>query len=308
MISKLATLTLLIVFFFPKEIKAQEIKIFKVEDFDLKGKVKSCLVSTSYGKEEYEFNEDGQLIKSVTRYNDADYDITYYKYENDVLLEKRFEHYSNDVFDKSTSIANIYVYDSLVNKTITEKIVSYDNEFIDQYEYYFANDTLNKIVRSNNNGIDETLISYSKFDDEKTKTYTLNGFVQKSIRSSIKKVNDSTNSNVVLTKNFIEGEPNTAVEVVYTSFGNITSETKFVYDSNAKQFVKDAVNVMRYDEDYMLQEMQKFQGETLFEESTYVYQFDKNRNWVKQIITPANTYKTRKITYFEEPEAAVIEE
>ena len=30
--------------------QAQEIKIFKVNDFDLKGNVKSCMVSTKYGK------------------------------------------------------------------------------------------------------------------------------------------------------------------------------------------------------------------------------------------------------------------
>ena len=32
----------------------------------------------------------------------------------------------------------------------------------------------------------------------------------------------------------------------------------------------------------------------------YIYQYDdtESKNWVKQIITPDNTYITRKITYF----------
>ena len=73
------------------KIQSQEIQIFTVEDFDLTGNVKKCLVSTDYGKEEYDFNKNGLLTKSVTRYNDQDYDVVYYKYGKGELLEKRSE-------------------------------------------------------------------------------------------------------------------------------------------------------------------------------------------------------------------------
>ncbi|MBT8313063.1 MAG: hypothetical protein KJP26_01270, partial [Maribacter sp.] len=78
-------------------VQSQEIRIFTTADFDLKGPVKTCLVSTKYGKETYDFDKEGKLTKSVTRYNDTDYDVTYYKYEGNELIEKRFENYRNDI-------------------------------------------------------------------------------------------------------------------------------------------------------------------------------------------------------------------
>src|SRR5690606_517432 len=79
-------------------LSAQEIKIFSIGDFDLKGAVKSCLVITDYGKEEYDFNEDGLLTKAVTRYSDSDYDITLYKLNGKELSEKRVENYRDGSF------------------------------------------------------------------------------------------------------------------------------------------------------------------------------------------------------------------
>lgn len=56
--------------------RAQDIESFGRGDFDLRHNVERCLVSTPYGKEEYGFNEAGQLIKSITRYNETDYDAS----------------------------------------------------------------------------------------------------------------------------------------------------------------------------------------------------------------------------------------
>ena len=54
-------------------------------------------------------NKNGLLTKSVTRYNDTDYDVTYYKYaEGERSIEKRSETYRDNKFDPSTSIANFY--------------------------------------------------------------------------------------------------------------------------------------------------------------------------------------------------------
>src|SRR5690606_3807955 len=85
-------------------LRSQEVQIFKVEDFDLKGKVKSCLVITDYGRELFEFNKEGLLTKTITQYNDSDQDITHYKYEGGELVEKRMESYKNNVLDESTSM------------------------------------------------------------------------------------------------------------------------------------------------------------------------------------------------------------
>ena len=307
MVKNYVVLSLLTLLFFPKEITSQDIKIFKVEDFELTGNVKSCLLSTNYGKEEYDFNEIGLLTKSVTRYNDEDYDISYYKYSNGQLLEKRFENYRENTFDSATSIANFYTIDTTSNLKITEKIVSYNKDFLDQYEYYFKADTLVKLVRSNNDGIDETLISYTKIKGETTKTYTLNGVVERSERISVKKEKDSVVEKNILSKNFINGKPNSAVEMLFDGRNNLTLKTLFFFNEKTKQLAPKEVLKYAYDEKGMLLSTVSTQG-NIIEDKEYLYQFDKNNNWIKEIITPDNTYKTRKITYYDVAELEAKQE
>lgn len=294
-------------FLFSLETRCQEIRIFKVEDFDLKGKVKTCLVSTKYGKEEYEFNEEGLLSKAVTRYNDTDYDITYYKYSGETLLEKRFENYRDNTFDPAASIANIYSVDSTGGRKITEKIVSYEKEFLDRYEYYITNDTIRKIVRTNNEGVDETLIAYKTLKGETTKVYELNGVLKESIRTSMKKENDSVVSKTVLTKKYMEGEPTSAVEEVFDGRNNLVSETVFRNDAKSKKLAREQSTTYNHDETGILIGSESTVGQ-LTEKKEYVYQFDPFGNWIKEIITPENTYKTRRITYYELPQEAVKKE
>lgn len=297
MVNNYLVLLLIAFLCLPRVSYAQEIEIFKVEDFDLKGAVRSCLVSTKYGKEEYEFNEDGLLTKSVTRYNDNDYDSTHYSYVGGMLIEKRFENYRDKIFVPASSIANIYTIDSTENLKITEKIISYEKEFLDQYEYFYTNDTLNRIVRMNNEGIDETLISYELLKGELTKTYKLNGVPKKSIRTSVKKDNDSIISKTVLIKQFLEGQPNSATEEVFDGRNALTSKTSFIYDTKVKQFAKERMEKYSYDASGMLMNIQsEIAGVT--EKKEFVYQLDPRGNWVKEIITPDNTYKTRRITYY----------
>ncbi len=308
MVKNYISLVLIGLFLLPLGLTSQEIRIFKVEDFDLKGKVRSCLVSTKYGKEEYDFNEDGLLAKSVTRYNDNDYAITYYKYLENLLLEKRFENYRNNTFDPSSSIANIYAIDSSANFKITEKIISYEKDFLDQYEYFFTNDTIRRIVRMNNDGIDETSISYTMLKGEWTKTYELNGVLKESIRTSIKNNTDSSVLyKTVLTKKYLEGDPSSATEEVFDGRSRLMVRINFLYNSDTKQFTKEEVVKYIYDESGVLLSSHSVRGE-LEEKKEYVYQFDPNANWIKEIITPDNTYKTRKITYYETPEEAVKQE
>ncbi len=74
-----------------------------------------------------------------------------------------------------------------------------------------------------------------------------------------------------------------------------------------KQFTNEEVVKYLYDESGVLLSSFSVRGE-LEEKKGYVYQFDPNANWIKEIITPDNTYKTRKITYYETAEAAVKQE
>ncbi len=279
---------------------SQEINIFKYTDFDLKGPVKSCLVITDYGKEEFEFNEAGLLTKAITRYNDDDYDITIYKYAKEELKEKRFENYRDGVFDRNTSIANIYTIDTTANKKITEKIVSYNKEFLDQYEYYYdKDDQLVKITRTSTDGIDETLVEYSSAKGEKTASYFLNSVLLKTVRIKETKSNTNTTRKIKLVTDFLDGEPNTAKEEIFNAKNKLISETKMVFDKKANKLLPKETKTYSYNEAGMLLELRTKIGQGVSLKK-YVYQFDntKSGNWVKQIITPDNTYITRKIKYF----------
>ena len=279
----------------------QETPLFKVSDFDLVGKIKSCLVSTDYGKEEYRFNQEGMLIESVTRFNDADYNVTLYELQNGELLEKRVEQYSNKVLDRATSIASFYTIDTTGNRKVTEKIVTYNKELLEQNEYFFtADEKLSKIIHTNNDGIDETSVIYYQEDDTSTAEYFLNNELQKSIQTTVAMQSDTIPITTITTKKFFEGKPNTAIEKIFNSDGKITTETHLTYNETLEKFVVSSTVVSIFEPLGVV-------GKTITDKEgssdikEYLYQFDPHGNWVKQIVKPDNRYKTRKITYYEMP-------
>lgn len=294
---------------FPTMTFTQEPQIFTLKDFDLRGTVKSCLVITDYGKEEFEFNREGLLTKNVTRYNDIDYDITYYKYSGGQLLERRDEIYREGEFDKQTSIAHFYEVDTSATKKVSEKIISYNGDALDVYEYSYDEDgNLIKIIRSSNEGLDETNIEYSSYKGETTITYLLNGVVLKSIRTSFKKNRKGVKNKIVLTKEFIEGVPNSAQEKIYDTEDKLISLKEFNYDEIKKSFVSHKSIKYSYDETGLLsKEVEKV--EKSVNTKDYIYQFDgtEDSNWVKKIITPKNLFTTRGITYYEDEKIEVEE-
>lgn len=293
---------LLIFFVHTWHAHAQEIELFTLNDFDLKNKVKTCLVSTSYGKEEYDFDRLGRLTKAITRYNETDYDLVSYRYKDGELTEKRSESYRDNTFDPSTSIAHLYTLDTLDNRKVTEKIVSYENEFLEQYVYeYDDNGDLVKITRLNDEGIDETLVEYKKYKGEYTVTYLINNVPLKSIRTSTIKKKNGTVQEVVLIKEFLRGEENKAFEEVFDGSGKLIAKQEFKYAEKEKTFTPTIRTTYSYDENDMLVEEVAKGGNTT-EKKTYIYQYDNKEggNWVKQIIAPENSYVTRKITYYEE--------
>ncbi|MCK0135869.1 hypothetical protein [Arenibacter sp. S6351L] len=293
---------------FLNNLSAQEIKVFTVQDFDLTGPVKSCLVATDYGKEEYDFNEEGYLTKAVTRYNDTDYDITHYRLDGSDLLEKRLENYRDGEFVKNTSIANFYELDTTEGKKITEKIISYNKEFLDQYEYSYGDDgKLSTIKRTNDSGIDETAVKYEVYKGELTETYYLNDIIFKSIRTSKVKGKDNSVQKVVLTKEFLEGQPQKALEQTYDSDNKLVSEIKFVYNEDQKTFIPSGSITYTYNSNGMLSSLKTVNGKSVSVQE-YIYQYDSHEsgNWIKQIITPDNTYKTRKIKYYEKEPAQEV--
>ncbi|MDB4292714.1 hypothetical protein N9954_04850 [Maribacter sp.] len=287
---------------------SQETTLFKVSDFDLNGNVKSCHISTDYGKEEYSFNTEGYLTESVTRFSDSDYDITLYTYQKGELLEKRVEQYRNKALDRATSIANFYTIDTTGNRKVTEKIVSYNKEFLEQNEYFYTTeDKLSKIIRTNNDGIDETSVIYYQEGNASIADYFLNRELQQSIQTAVVIQSDTVSTNVITTKKFFDGEPNTAIEKVFNNDGKVSSETQFSYDADLKKFIPSETVQNTYLPSGGIEKKVTKKGTDAVTKE-YLYQFDPSGNWVKQIVTPDNTYKTRKIKYYKAQESVRVEE
>ncbi|MUH35241.1 hypothetical protein D9O36_05260 [Zobellia amurskyensis] len=281
---------------------SQDIEIFKVSDFNLKGNVKSCLVITDYGKEEYYFNTEGFLTKSITRFNDTDYETTYYKYLNGFLKERRVENYMDGSFDYATSIASLYEIDTVARK-ITEKIVSYEKQQLEKNVYiYDADQKLTKLVRTNTSGIDESDFEYVQNDSVSTITQTVNGMLSKLITTSQITENGQQLKKVV-SENYIEGNLASKVVEVFDDNSKLTAHGEFFYDSSTQKWISQKEESYQYDENGFLSstKTKKRFGDLI---QQYIYQFDSTpaNNWVKEIITPNNTYTTRRIKYY--PSAA----
>lgn len=279
-------------------LSAQEIKIFSTVDFNLKGAVKSCLVITDYGKEEYDFNREGLLTKAVTRYNDADYDITIYRLKDGKLLEKRVENYRDGNFVRNTSIANLYQRDTTDGLRVTEKIISYNSEFLDQYEYIYDGDgKLTTIKHTNNKGIDQTRVEYEETRSQSIDTYYLNDVIYKTVQSSVPK--NERSFRTIMTKEFLEGGPQSAIEQTYNGDAELISEVHYAFSVARDTLVPTESVFYTYGpQGFVIS--QKTQKDGASTEKQYLYQYDggEHGNWVKRIVTPDNTYTTRRITYY----------
>lgn len=281
---------------------AQEPEVFTRADFQLRGPVKSCVVKANYGEEHFEFDREGRLLKSLTRYNDADYDITYYIYQNGLLKEKRDEVYRNKTFDQQTSIAHFYERDTASHRLL-ERIVSYDRNFQEQVALeYDGEGRLQRVVRSSPEGVDETQVEYASYREESTTSYLMGGVLQKTVRNSQQGRGDERQT-VALTKEYLDGEPQRALEQTRDAVGLLIKETVYRYDPEKKEFTPEQSTRYSYNENGLVVQETTQGGAVGNEEPQtrkYVYQMDGKDpgNWVRQIITPDNTVVVRQITYY----------
>mgnify|MGYP000138117186 CR=1 FL=1 len=298
----------LILFFFAgisPYLYGQEIKIFKIEDFDLRGNVESCLVITDYGKEEYYFDKMGRLTKSVTRFNDSDYETTYYKYVNNELVERRVENYLDDTFDNATSLANFYSIDTTANRKVIEKIVSYEKELLEQNIYFYGKEgKLTRIAHTDTNGTDENTFTYMETENETSVTQKRNGVVSETIQTTLSVSKIDSLQKTVLTQKYLDGQLYTKTVEVFDDDQKLLSHNSALYDSSTEKWILQEDLTYGYTENGVLDNVKsKRRGFTTTKE--YIYQFDgtEANNWVKEIVTPENTYTTRRISYYELPEA-----
>lgn len=291
--------------FLPTIISAQEVRYFSVADYDLHGKVKTCTVITNYGKEEFQFSPESRLTKITTKYgDDGDYAVTYYKYKNGVLSEKREENYRDGRFDPATSLAHFYSVDTVGQKTITEKILSYDEDFRERYQYvYNPEGQLTSILRNGDGAVDETQVTYESVGEGQLQSYILNDGVQKTVETSFAQLPKLSPKKVkvVFTKNFAEGEPVKAVKEIFDAQDHLLSQTQYSYNEETSKLEVDEEMVQTFNDKGNVTKSTTFRSGSKSSKE-YIYQYDNatNPNWVKQIVTPDNVYTTRIITYYED--------
>lgn len=279
---------------------AQEPESFTRGDFQLRGPVKTCVVKANYGEERFEFDREGRLLKSQTRYSDADYDITHYIFEGHRLKERRHEVYRNRQFDQQTSLAHFYQRDTAAHRTV-EKIVSYDRNLQEQQVLeYDSIGRLQRLVRSDLEGVDETLLEYSSFKEEETVTYRLNGVLLKTVRTSHQPRGNQILT-VTLTKEYLDGQPQRAYEETRDPQGRLVGKTRFSYDREKGSFSTEATTRYSYNQDGLLLEETTRLGEGGEPQiRKYIYQMDgaDPGNWIRQVVTPEYTIVVRQITYY----------
>ena len=304
---------LLFTVFLFQGLDAQEPERFTLADFQLRGPVKTCVVKANYGEETFEFDREGRLTRSVTRFNEQDYDITLYKYAGGKLTERRDEVYREGRFDSQTSMAHIYKADS-TRSAIAEVILSYDQNYQEQKESFFDSEgRLIRLVTTDFDGTDETLVEYSQYKGELTATYTRNGTIIKTVRKSSKK-GPKGNLAVELVKEFEQGQPFKAIETTRDTRGNKLKEAHFEYVLTDGGFTPVQIITYTYDSEGFpesvtqksLREADKG-NEPLVQE--FIYQMDGNSisNWVRKVTTPENSIVVRAITYYSEVSGSLDE-
>ena len=285
-------------------------EVFVRADFELRGSVKNCTVLTDYGEERFEFDREGKLLKSLTRYSDTDYELTHYRYRDSALIERRDEVYRGGTFDKSTSFAHFYQLDTLKSRRdLIEKIISYDQKITEQITYkYDSIGRIGRIVRVQQEGIDETSVAYTTYGSETTSEYLLNGKLSKSIRTSQKEISGESRK-IILQKEYFQGTPQKAIEETRDTINRVVAVSHYKFDLAKAEFQIEEVQKITYNDVGLPA------GETTTYyapksgapavnrviEKQFIYQTDGRtpENWIKKIVTPENSYTTRKISYYE---------
>lgn len=302
-------LLLLFLIALPQGGHAQQPEQFSLRDFQLRGPVRTCVVKASYGEERFEFDREGRLLKSLTQYNEEDYDITYYRFRDGILYERRDEAYRGGTFDPQISIAHFYERDSADGKMLTETILSYDRAIREQVDFTYTPDgTLSRIVHATPQGVDDTRVETETLKGETTTSYFLSDQLQRSVRKSEVRKGGQTYQ-VVLTKEYAGGAPQKAVEEIRNTDGRLVKETTFGYDPQKESFFAEEVRELEYDAQGLLSQ-ERITNPTGDREPVvrqFVYQMDGKTppNWVRQVTTPENSYVVRSLVYYE-PESPKV--
>lgn len=279
----------------------QQPEAFTRSDFQLRGPVKQLVVKANYGREQFDFDKFGRLTKSVTRYSDTDYDITYYIYSGKFLKERRDEVYRDGVCDRQESIARLYRRDSISHR-LFETLSTYDRSITEQIELRY--DSLNRLEhvrRVYSEGIDVTRVQHLGTKSRQIERHISNGVLYKTI-AKITADSIRPGHRIERTEQYREGSLSDAIQILTDGKGKRQSETSYRYNVSTKSWVLEQTVRFTYNGDGLLASTSTYLANGKLKEpvTKYIYQMDgaKPSNWVRQVTTPKNSIVAREITYY----------
>lgn len=281
-------------------LQGQDIKVFRLSDYDLVGAAKVCEVRTDYGKEIFTFDQDGLLLRSETFFSETDKIVTTYEFSDGELSGKRIEQISSGEIDKSQSFRYNYktVFEGDVMKT-TEEVLSYDAQFRERREFqYDTLGNLNRITHYQQEGIDEVRIEREQVGDTLVTREKENGELQR-IEKTFQQLEENAIFKHIYQEEFFRGEPFEAREDVYNSKGKRVSYKVMYYDPEKEAYIEEEAHSFTYGDNGELRAERIRKGAAIYEnEFVFVYDDHSPPNWIRKIQTPDNTYVSRIITYF----------
>lgn len=291
-------------------LNSQDLNLITLKDYNLKGKVQHCIVSADYGNEEFYFDRDGILTKSITRYGEEDYTITAYAIQDKTLIQKNIEVYNNGELDKSVSLA--HAYEIRINshgKIITERIVNFKNEVFDTYKYVYDKDNrLIKITRNNDKGISETDIVYETDDKGKiVKEVHLAGVdTIKVIKKLTPKIDHHEGAYEKLETMYANNQPDMAHLRFIDSTGKVMFEEKLqAGNKNPYRYYSNTKKTYVYNKNGDIIEEREYRKGTLLKKFIYEYEYEdfgkdtsKPVNWIRKTEKNSKNSITREIEYF----------
>lgn len=280
----------------PIRLGAQLPKGPTIDDFELKGLVKTCIEQSAYGKEVFEFDREGRLIFLKSTFEPNQYQDVRFTYKKDTLTQKSIRVYRNDKLVKDESF--LFQYDYLQGSyselilRLDEGSVNFSKHYIDPEGRLLYSeiqedkniDRIDYLYVSSPDSIQITMFKNDLLTSKETKYFSQTGNLLKSV-----------------TLQFSGENPVQKIQSLYNTQKKITEQIQWQYSDSLNTSFSSAIrHINTYDEEGNL-ENKRVELSNSAKRIEYLYQYDQHspKNWVKRIEKPSNHYMNRTLTYFE---------
>lgn len=278
------------------QLSAQLPKGPSLEDFELKGPVKTCVENSIYGQEVFEFDREGRLVFLKSIYESNEHQEVRFTYNQDTLTQKSINVYRNGLLVKDESFLFQYAY---MQGSYSELIVRLDEGSVTFSKNLM--DTSGRVIYTeiqedkNRDRIDYQYVNSP--DSIQTKLFKNDQLISKETEY-FNKANKLMKSVIV---HFSDEKPVEKTQFVYNAQNKVVELLQWQYSDSLVTLSNPTIrHINTYDEKGYL-EKKRIEINNSSKRTEYLYQYDQHspKNWVKKIERPSNRYTNRMLTYFE---------